>query len=119
MVQKNTLLSVSDRCGVWFVNTFHLYQGYNRKVSFIGNFIKVSIRKTKPNNWLKKKTKVKAFIVRSKIFSSKYDGSYVKFNTNTCLLLKKRLTPYGKKLFGPTLKKIKRKKFLSSFSGIL
>lgn len=119
MVQKTSIISVSDKCGVWFVNVFHLYQGYNRKYSRIGNFLKISIRKTKPENWLKKKTKTKAILIRSRIFNSSFDGSYVKFSYNSCILLKRRLTPFGKKLYGPTLYKIKRKKFLSTFPGTL
>ena len=119
MVQKSTILNVADKCGVWYVNVFHLYQGYNRKQAKIGNFLKVSVRKTKPENWLKKKTKVKSFLIRSKIFNSGLDNTFIKFQYNSCILLKKRLTPYGKTVFGPTLKKIKRKKFLSSFPGIM
>jgi large subunit ribosomal protein L14 len=57
--------------------------------------------------------------VQTKKEVSKIDGSYVKFKFNSVVLLKKRLTPKGKEIIGPTLTNIKRKKFLASFAGII
>ena len=117
MVQKETNLKPIDRCGVWSVRTFHLYGGSFRKNSTVGNFIKVSVKKTRPNNWVPKKTKLKAIIVTLKKELIKLDGSYIKFRTNSLVLLKKRLTPKGNLLIGPVSINIKRKKFMSSFCG--
>jgi len=119
MFQKYSYLVPSDKCGVWWVSIFHLYGGFFRKVSKIGNFVKVSVKKTRPDNWLKKKTKTKGIIIRSKKESFKSDGTSVKFYINNIVLLKKRTTPQGKIIFGPTIKNIKRKKFLTSFPGII
>ena len=55
MIQKSSILVPSDKCGVLTVNTFHLYNGFKRKFSKFGEYIKVSIRKTKPDNALVKK----------------------------------------------------------------
>ena len=66
MIQKTSILIPSDKCGVLTVNTFHLYKGFSRKFSKFGDYIKVSIRKTKPENILNKKSKRKAIIVRTK-----------------------------------------------------
>jgi len=57
MIYKGTNIIPADKCGVWHARVFHLYKGFNRKVSFVGEFIKVSVRRTKPENWLKKKNK--------------------------------------------------------------
>lgn len=119
MVQKQSQLVPADKCGVWFVKVFHLYYGYNRKIAFLGGFVKVSVRKTKPENWLKKKTKVKGFLVRTRKEFFKKDGSFVKFSLNNVILLKKRLTPQGKEVTGPILYNIKRRKFVSSFPGAI
>ncbi len=119
MIQKKTYLTPVDKSGVWWVNTFHLYKGFNRKVSGIGDFVRVSVRNTKPNNWVSKKSKLNGIIVQTKKEVSKIDGSYVKFKFNSVVLLKKRLTPKGKEIIGPTLTNIKRKKFLASFAGII
>lgn len=108
-----------DRCGVWWVNTFHIYKGFSKKIGKTGSFVKVSVRNTRPNNWILKKTKINSIILLTKKELKCIDSSYIKFKTNSSILLKKRLTPKGKEILGPGLKKLKRKKFLMSFSGIM
>lgn len=119
MIQKTSILVPADKCGVLTVNTFHLYKGFSRKFSKFGDYIKVSIRKTKPENILPKKTKRKALVIRTKKSLNICDGTYVRFDYNSVILLKKRLTPEGKEIFGPIVRNFKKKKFLSSFSGLL
>jgi large subunit ribosomal protein L14 len=119
MIQKTSILVPADKCGVLTVNTFHLYKGFSRKVSKFGDYIKVSIRKIKPDNILTKKSKRIAIVVRTKKELSILDGSYVRFDYNSAVLLKKRLTPEGKEIFGPIIRTFKKKKFLSSFSGLI
>jgi large subunit ribosomal protein L14 len=119
MIQKSSILVPADKCGVFTVNTFHLYKGFSRNFSKFGDYIKVSIRKTKTENVLSKKSKRKAIIIRTKKNVSICDGSYVRFDYNSSVLLKKRLTPEGKEIFGPILRNFKKKKFLSSFSGLI
>ncbi len=109
----------ADKCGVEFVRVFHLYRGFFRKKSKNGDFVKVSVRKTLPNNWIKKKTKLKGIIVRTRFRSLKKDGTSFNFNENNIVLLKKRLTTKGKELLGPVVRSIKRKKFVNSFAGSL
>ena len=119
MIQKFTIVVPIDKCGVYTANTFHLYKGFFRKFSKFGEYIKISIRKTKPENTLTKKTKKKAIIVRTKKKKSICDGSFIRFDHNGVVILKKRLTPEGKEIFGPILRSFKKKKFLSSFSGLI
>lgn len=119
MIFKASKLIPADQCGVFWVKVFHLYRGGQRKVSYVGNFVKVSVILTKKDNWLKKKSKIKGVLIRLKKQSIKHDKSFVLFKINNLVLLKKRLTPRGKELLGPVDFKVKRKKFLQSFSGIL
>jgi len=119
MVQKESVLIPIDRCGVWVTKIFHLYGGSIRKKSTINNFVKISVKSTKPNNWVKKKTKLKALILKTKKEVVRGDGSLVKFKLNKCVLLKKRLTPKGRELIGSCLFQIKRKRFSSSFIKII
>jgi large subunit ribosomal protein L14 len=119
MIQKSSILIPSDKNGVLTVNVFHLYKGFSRKVSYFGDFVKISIRKTKPENTLTKKTKKKSIIVRTKKSIILGDGSSVRYNYNSAIILKKRLTPEGKEIYGPITRNFKKKKFLSSFSGLI
>jgi len=58
-----------------------------------------------------KKTKLNSIITLTKKSLTLLDNSNVKFKHNNSILLKKRLTPKGKEIVGPGLKKIKRKNF--------
>jgi len=119
MIQKSSILIPSDKCGVFTVNTFHLYKGFSRKFSKFSEFVKISVRKTKPENNLIKKTKRKAIIIRTKKNILLNDGSSIRFDYNSAIILKKRLTPEGKEIFGPITRNFKKKKFLSSFPGLI
>lgn len=117
MIQKGTRVSPADSCGVIWVKVFHLYYGFNRKVAQTGNFVKSSVKETKPNNWLVKKSKVKGIIIRTKKELVRIDGTTLKFKANSVILLKKRMNTYGSRLLGPIPYTIRRKKFLNSFPG--
>lgn len=77
------------------------------------------MRLTKPDNWLQKKTKVHGIVIRTAKEIYRNDGSWIKFDHNSVILLKKRLTPKGKEIYGPVTKKIRRKKFINSFAGLI
>lgn len=115
MIQKSTVIKPSDNCGVIKSKVFHVYKGSKGKLAYLGDFIKVSARLVKPENPIKKKTKMKSIIIRTVFPLIRKDGSFLKFKKNSCVLLKKRLTPRGKSIRGPIIRLIKRKKFISSF----
>lgn len=119
MIKKASYLIPADRCGVWWVKTIHLYLGWNRKTAYLNNFIKVSVKSVKSKNKLKRKMKPAGVIIRVRKENFKNDGSSFKFNQNNLVLLKKRMTPRGKELFGPVTWVNKKKKFRASFAGIL
>lgn len=119
MIQKNTTSRPADNCGVLKVRVFHLYRGFNRKFAFSGDFVKVSALLVKPDNPIPKKSKHRSIVIRTVFRNFKKDGSFISFNQNRLILLKKRLTPRGKALRGPVSRSIMRKKFISSFSGCI
>jgi len=119
MVQKESKLIPIDKCGVWFVKVFHIYGGFKQNYAKINMFVKVSVKVTKPTNWVKKKSKLKALIIKTRKEVLKLDGSSIKFKNNNLVLLKKRLTPKGKELVGPALFSIRRKRFLNSFVKVV
>ena len=119
MIKKHTICKIADNCGVFTGFVFHLYKGFNRKSSYFGDYVKISVRDTKPNNWLVKKTKTKALLFRTKKETMVCDGTYCNFNTNSLITLKRRLTTNGDSIQGPCLRTFKKKKFLNSLSGCL
>lgn len=116
MIQKNSILKPADNCGVIKAKVFHVYKGSKGKLAFCGDFLKTSAKQVKPENPIKKKTKMRAILIRTKFINFRKDGSFISFKKNSLILLKKRLTPRGKSIRGPILRLIKRKKFISSFS---
>lgn len=119
MIQKNTLLVPFDKSFIKTVKVFHLYFGGKRKISTSGFFFKSSIKKIKKFSTYKKGFKTNGIIILIKSILHKKDGTFYFFKFNSCILLKKRLTPRGKEIFGPSLFLIKRKKFINSFVGVL
>jgi len=95
MLQKYSYVVPCDKCGVLWVSIFHLYSGFSRKVSTIGEFVKVSVKVIEPENWIKKKSKLKGVIVRTKKKKYKIDGSAFSFYDNNLVLLKKKINPVG------------------------
>jgi ribosomal protein L14 len=118
MIYKLTKFIPSDRCGVWLVRVFHTYTKL-RRFSRVGEFGKISIQQTRPFNKLRKKKKNKCFILRSTQVYTKRDLSTYFFFKNSGILLKKRLQPRGKKVFGPTSNLIRRKRILNVYKYIL
>lgn len=119
MIIKGTNLIPSDKNGVWNVRVFHLYGGFFKKFSIFGSFIKISVKKVKLNSLVLKKSKLKSIVILTRKLQKKNDFSFFKYKLNSCILLKRRLTPIGKEVIGPAFSSISRKRFLYSFSGIL
>jgi len=110
------MLRPADSCGVFKVRVFHVYKGSKGKIATVGDFLKVSVRSVRPENPIKKKSKIVAILIRTKYKNVRKDGSSIRFKRNRLVLLKRRLTTRGKSLKGPISINIRRKKFLSSFS---
>ena len=118
MIQKSTILNIADKCNLYSGNVFHIYKGFKPKVGVVGDFVKFSVRATSASHSSNKGDKVHGVLVRLHKFSTKIDGSFFVCKFNSVVSLKKRLNPRGKELVGPCNFKVKRKKFLLSFSGL-
>lgn len=119
IILKESKVIPVDKTGVDLAKAFHLYRGFHRKKSSLGDFIKVSVKKINPNCVLKKKSKIKAVIFRTKFTINLIDGVSYNFKENNIILLKRRLTSRGREIIGPTSKKFNRKKFIYSLAGFL
>ena len=118
MLQKNSYATVCDSCGAWSARIFHIYRGFRHKAAFASNFVKISVRQTAPTSVIRRGRKSKALVIRTRFKSNRVDGSYVRFEDNSIILLKKRLTPRGKELIGPLTYGLHRRRVIASFSGI-
>jgi ribosomal protein L14 len=114
MVFKETRSLVGNKCGVYLVKVFNVYNKQSR-CGYLGTFQYTSNQLVSSTLHFLKKKKNKSFFIRGVYNSVKFDGSVLNFNHNSLALLKKRLYVKGSATVGPIPFNIKRKKILSSF----
>ena len=119
LIQKGSILIPGDNSGVLKTKVFHIYRNSQGRLGYIGDFFKVSAREVLPENPIFKKSKHKTILIRTVFRNFRKDGSYVYFDENNSILLKKRFTPRSTLLKGPISFNIRRKKFISSFSVVI
>jgi len=128
MLIKESWLYVSDNTNVCWTKTFHLYKGFNRRVTKPGLFVKGSSRVVEPPRLEYKGFKykysvkgdiVRSWLVRSVFRTSSFDNATVKFKTNSSILIVKKYNIKSKFLNGPISSNVRIKKLQSMFNTIL
>jgi len=116
MVQTTSTLDVADNSGAKKVMCIRVLGGTRRKYASIGDIIVVSIKEAIPNAKVKKGEVAKAVIVRTKKEVSRQDGSYIKFDGNSAVLINKENEPIGTRIFGPVARELRAKRFMKIIS---
>ena len=116
MVQTTTTLDVADNSGAKKIMCIRVLGGTRRKYASIGDVIVVSVKEAIPNAKVKKGEVAKAVIVRTKKEVSRQDGSYIRFDTNSAVLVDKDNEPIGTRIFGPVARELRARKFTKIIS---
>ncbi|MGE0680472.1 MAG: 50S ribosomal protein L14 [Candidatus Binatia bacterium] len=116
MVQVETILDVADNSGARKVRCVHVLGGTRRRYASIGDEIVVSIREAIPNAKVKKGDVMRAVIVRTAKEIGRPDGSYIRFDTNSAVLLDNQREPIGTRIFGPVARELRAKRFMKIVS---
>lgn len=116
MIQMQTTLDVADNSGAKKVYCIKVLGGSRRRYATLGDVIVVSVREAIPNSKVKKGDVMKAVIVRTAKEVGRPDGSYIKFDTNSAVLLNPQLEPLGTRIFGPVARELRAKKFMKIVS---
>ena len=116
MVQTTTTLDVADNSGAKKIMCIRVLGGTKRKYASLGDVIVVSIKEAIPNAKVKKGDVAKAVIVRTRKEVSRQDGSYIRFDTNSAVLVDKDNEPVGTRIFGPVARELRAKKFMKIIS---
>ncbi|MCM8783516.1 MAG: 50S ribosomal protein L14 [Candidatus Omnitrophica bacterium] len=116
MVRLRTLLEVADNTGAKKVSCIGVLGKGNTKVAYIGDIITCNVKESTPEGVVKKGDVVKAVIVRTAYPIRRYDGSYVRFDSNACVIIDKDLNPKGTRVFGPVARELRDKNFLKIIS---
>ena len=116
MIQAKTNLDVADNSGAKRVQCIKVLGGSRRRYASVGDVIVVSIKEALPNTKVKKGDTARAVVVRTKREQSRADGSYIKFDENSAVLITPQLEPIGTRIFGPVARELRGKKFMKIIS---
>jgi large subunit ribosomal protein L14 len=116
MVQTTTTLDVADNSGAKKIMCIRVLGGTRRKYASVGDVIVVSIKEAIPNAKVKKGDVARAVIVRTKKEVSRQDGSYIRFDANSAVLVDKDNEPIGTRIFGPVARELRAKRFMKIIS---
>lgn len=116
MIQMRTVLDVADNSGAKRVQCIKVLGGSRRKYAGIGDVIVVSVKEALPNMKVKKGDIAKAVVVRTAQSVARPDGSYIKFDGNSAVLVNPQMEPIGTRIFGPVARELRAKKFMKIVS---
>jgi len=116
MIQVETNLDVADNSGAKKVSCIKVLGGSRRRYASVGDIIVVSVKDALPNSKVKKGAVMKAVVVRTKKEVGRPDGSYIKFDSNSAVLLSAQLEPIGTRIFGPVARELRQKNFMKIVS---
>ena len=116
MIQMTTILDVADNSGAKKVGCIKVLGGSRRRYASIGDVIVVSVKEAVINAKVKKGEIARAVIVRTKREVKRPDGSYIKFDTNSAVLITKDNEPIGTRIFGPVARELRARKFMKIIS---
>lgn len=116
MIQMQTILNVADNSGARKVACIKVLGGSRRRYASIGDIIVVSVKEALPNSKVKKGDVMKAVVVRTVKEVRRPDGSYVKFDDNSAVLISNQLEPVGTRIFGPVARELRAKQFMKIIS---
>jgi large subunit ribosomal protein L14 len=116
MIQMQTRLTVADNTGAKEVMCVKVLGGSRRRVAGLGDIIVASVKTVIPGSEVKKKAVVKAVIVRVKRPTRREDGSYVRFDSNACVLIDNDKNPRGTRIFGAVARELRDRNFMKIVS---
>ena len=116
MIQTRTVLDVADNSGARRVQCIKVLGGSKRKYASIGDIIVVSVKEAIPNAKVKKGEVMKAVVVRTAKEIGRADGTYIRFDNNSAVLIDNQKEPIGTRIFGPVARELRAKKFMKIIS---
>jgi large subunit ribosomal protein L14 len=116
MIQVQTILDVADNSGAKKLFCIKVIGGNQRRYASVGDVIVVSVKEAMPHSKIKKGEVMRAVIVRTKKEVNRPDGSFIRFDTNSAVLLNKQNEPVGTRIFGPVARELRAKNFMKIVS---
>lgn len=116
MIQQMTELEVADNSGARRIRCIKVLGGSRRRYATVGDVIVVSIKDAMPKAKVKKGEVKRAVIVRTKKALRRSDGSMIKFDDNSAVLISENGEPIGTRIFGPVARELRARKYMKIIS---
>lgn len=112
MIQQESKLKVADNSGAKRIKCIKVLGGSRRRYAKVGDIIVASVQDADPHGNVKKGDVVKAVIVRSKSYIIRPDGTKLRFDSNSAVLIDDKNNPRGTRIFGPVAREVRDSQFL-------
>lgn len=109
MIQPQTILNVADNTGAKKVMCIKVLGGSKRRYARVGDIIVVAVKSASPKGVVKNHSVEKAVVVRTSSALRRYDGSYIRFDENACVIVNNDKQPKGTRIFGPVARELRSK----------
>ena len=116
MIQQQTRMDVADNSGAKELYCIKVLGGTRRKYASVGDVVVVSVKEAIPNSKVKKGEVHKAVVDRTRRAVRRTDGSYIRFDDNSAVLINNQMEPIGTRIFGPVARELRAKKFMKIVS---
>lgn len=116
MIQMGTVLDVADNSGAKRIFCIHVIGGSSGQYGRVGDIITASVKEASPDGTVRKGQVIRAVIVRTRSASRRKDGSYIRFDTNSAVLINETKEPVGTRVFGPVGRELREKRFMKIVS---
>ncbi|MCP4645591.1 MAG: 50S ribosomal protein L14 [bacterium] len=117
MIQIYSNLSVADNTGARRISCIQVMGGTRRRYAHVGDIITATVKEALPNSGVKKGDVVKAVVVRTKHDTQRPDGTVVRFDSNSAVLIDPaNKEPRGTRIFGPVPRELRDKGFMRIIS---
>jgi large subunit ribosomal protein L14 len=116
MIQVQTQMTVADNSGAKKVACIRVLGGTRKRYARVGDIIIVAVKEALPHSKVKKGDVMRAVVVRTVKETRRSDGSYIKFDDNSAVLINPQGDPIGTRIFGPVARELRAKRFMKIIS---
>ena len=116
MIQVQTKMTVADNSGAKKVSCIRVLGGTRRRYARVGDVVIVAVKEALPHSKVKKGDVMRAVVVRTVKETRRPDGSYIRFDDNSAVLISPQGDPIGTRIFGPVARELRAKRFMKIIS---
>jgi len=116
MIQMGSILEVADNSGARKIACIQMRGGSSGQYGGLGDVITASVKEATPEGTVKKGQVVRAVIVRTRRSYRREDGSHIRFDSNSAVLVNETGEPIGTRVFGPVARELRERRFMKIVS---